>query len=110
MRCAAIVRRLIMTRTIKDDDKYREKRQTAYSDCCIEAYVLVAEALRHLGVAGDDNHDVIQADIELQIVDADRKEAVEQLQRAGALLYNAPLARVPDRIGAHRFWSVEEAA
>ena len=97
-----------MTKIFNDNDEYREKRQVAYNECCIQAYGLVAEALRHLGVVGDDNHDVIQADIEPDIADVDRKEAIDQLQRAGALLYNAPFASVPARIGPQRFWSVED--
>jgi hypothetical protein len=92
----------------EDNDADRAKRQNAYEERCIKGYGLVAEALRHLGVTGDDNHDVIQGDVAPHIVDGDGKESIKQLRQAGALLYDALGARVPDRIGPQRFWSVED--
>jgi hypothetical protein len=97
-----------MSKDFKDDDQYRENRQEAYWTCCVEAYGLLAEALRHLGVVGGDNHDVIAAKIKPDILDAERREAIKQLQEAGALLYDAPFVNVPDRVGARSFWSVED--
>jgi hypothetical protein len=97
-----------MPKTLKDKDEYREKRQAAYEECCVEAYGLVVGALRHLGVVGDNNHDVIQTNIEPKNVNAERKKAIKQLKRAGALLYNAPFVRVSDRFGPQRLWSVED--
>lgn len=72
----------------EDDDKYREERQRAYRECCTDAYCMVAEALRHLGVIGGDNHDVIHAKLgdQLDQFSDDQREAIEKLQKAGDLL------------------------
>jgi hypothetical protein len=102
------IKETTVIKKFEDNDAYREKHQKAYKQCCINTYGLVAEDLRPLGVTGDDNHDVIQGDIEPRIVDGDGKESIKQLRQAGVLLYDAPDARVPDRIGPQRFWSVEE--
>jgi hypothetical protein len=97
-----------MAVTGNDNDKYREKRQDAYFFCCVEAYGLVAEALRHLGVAGgDDNHNVIKAEELPLIVYDNHEEAIDYLRQAGAILYNAPYIGVPDRIGPQHLWSVD---
>jgi hypothetical protein len=96
-----------MNKNFNDPDEYREKRQEAYEECCVEAYGLVAEALRHLGVAGGDNHDIIKAEELPLIVYDNHEEAIEHLRQAGAILYNAPYISVPDRIGLQHLWSVD---
>jgi hypothetical protein len=97
-----------MSKTLTDSDDYRKQRQDAFEECCIEAYGLVAECLRHLGVIGAENHEVTQAEIGPRILHKDRKQAIEHLRHAAALLYDAPHVNVPRRIGPRRFWSIED--